>query len=201
MSTFTESGKRRPGRPSLFDRRHALEQLLILFWRKGYDGATQEEMLTATGLSSSTLFRSFGNKGEILQAVLRHYADHATTVFAPLEHGDGNLADLQIFFDGIEEWLRGPMGPAGCLVVETMRDPVNADARIKALTEQHLNRLGRGLQTAVQRAVDAGELQAAAPAAFAEAIQAGVLGVLTRARSGDVDDAVKLLDGLRSLLQ
>lgn len=200
MSTSTDGGTRRPGRPSSFDRRQALDQLLCLFWRKGYDDATQEEMLTATGLSSSTLFRSFGNKADILQAVLGHYVAHASTLFAPLESGDSGLDDLQSFFDKIEEWLRGPMGPAGCLVVETMQNPVNGDARVKALTNQYLDRLSRGLQTAVRRAVDAGELQAAAPARYADALQAGVLGVFTRARTGDVDDAVRLLNGVRSLL-
>lgn len=183
----------------MFDHQHALDQLLVLFWRKGYDGATQEEMLTATGLSSSTLFRSFGNKADILQAVLASYGAHASALFAPLERGVDGVADLRSFFDSIEDWLRGPMGPAGCLVVETMQNPVNADPRIRALTDQHLSRLGQGLHAAVTRAVDAGEF-ACAPAAFADALRAGVLGALSRARAGDVADALRLLDGVRSLV-
>jgi TetR/AcrR family transcriptional repressor of nem operon len=201
MSTVSDGSKRRPGRPSLLDRQHALDQLLSLFWRKGYDAATQEEMLSATGLSSSTLFRSFGNKADILRAVLGHYAAYASVLFAPLERGDGGMADLQTFLDNMQDWLRGPMGPAGCLVVETMQNPVNGDPTIRALTDQHLNRLSQGLLAAVQRAADAGELEAAAPAPFAAALQAGVLGALSRARSGDMDDAVRLLNGVRSLLR
>ena len=200
MSTLPDDGKRRPGRPPRFDRGHALDQLLILFWSKGYDGATQEEMLTATGLSSSTLFRSFGNKADILQAVLARYDTHASTLFTPLEEGVAGVADLRAFFDGIAQWLHGPMGPAGCLVVETMQNPVNGDPRVKALTDQHLNRLRRSLHAAVRRAVDAGEFASASPEMFADALQAGVLGVLSRARTGDIADATRLLDGVRSLV-
>lgn len=200
MSTLTDSSKRRPGRPSLLDRQQALDQLLSLFWRKGYDAATQEEMLAATGLSSSTLFRSFGNKADILHAVLGHYAAYASVLFAPLERGDSGVADLQTFLDNMQDWLRSPMGPAGCLVVETMQNPVNGDSRIRTLTDQHLNRLSQGLRAAVRRAVDVGEFEVAAPECFADALQAGVLGALSRARSRDVDDAVRLLNGVRSLL-
>lgn len=199
MSTSTADGNRRPGRPASFDRRDALDQLLVLFWRKGYDGATQDEMLTATGLSSSTLFRSFGNKADILQAVLACYSEHTAALFGPLEHGVGGVADLQNFFDSIEQWLRGPMGPAGCLVVETIQNPINTDPQVRALTDQHLGRLQRSVHAAVTRAVDAGEL-ACTPQAFAEALRAGVLGVLSRARTGDIADALELLAGVRSLL-
>jgi TetR/AcrR family transcriptional regulator, transcriptional repressor for nem operon len=191
---------RRPGRPALFDRQRALDELLKLFWHKGYDAATQEEMLAATGLSSSTLYRSFGNKADILELVLRHYVDVASAMFAPLEHGDRGTADVLAFLTLLEEWLRGPMGSAGCLVVETMQDPINRDPRINALTKQHLDRMGRGLQDAVRRAIDAGELPRSTPGTFADALQAGVLGVLARARADDVADAVRLLNGVRALL-
>jgi len=70
MSSTPVVGARRPGRPAQFDRDNALSELLWLLWSKGYDAATQEEMLAATGLSSSTLYRSFGTKANILEAAL-----------------------------------------------------------------------------------------------------------------------------------
>jgi TetR/AcrR family transcriptional repressor of nem operon len=73
MSSTTDAGSRRPGRPAQFDRDNALSELLWLLWSKGYDAATQEEMLAATGLSSSTLYRSFGTKANILEAALALY--------------------------------------------------------------------------------------------------------------------------------
>jgi TetR/AcrR family transcriptional regulator, transcriptional repressor for nem operon len=183
----------------LFDRQRALDELLNLFWRKGYEATTQEEMLAATGLSSSTLYRSFGNKADILELVLRHYVEQASALFEPLEHGHRGIADLHSFLDLIDEWLRGPMGGAGCLVVETMQDPINQEPRVKALTDQHLDRLGHGLYAAVRRAVDCGEYPSNGET-FAAALQAAVLGVLARARTGDISDAVRLLNGVRALV-
>ncbi len=171
-----------------------------LFWQKGYDAATQEEMLTATGLSSSTLYRSFGNKDQILQMVLRQYVEVASSMFAPLEHGHAGMADVHAFLDLIEQWLSGPMGSAGCLVVEMMQNPVNRDPRIKSVTDGHLDRMRRALRAAVRRAVHDDELPQSTPDTFSDALQAGVLGVLARARAGDVGDATRLLNGVRAVL-
>ena len=199
MSTPIAS-PRRPGRPAQFDRDNALAALLWLLWSKGYDAATQEEMLAATGLSSSTLYRSFGTKADILEAALASYLVLLDEMFAPLEHGRRGVADVNAFLDHIRAQLDGPMGNAGCLVWNTMQNPINADPRIKTLTERHMQRLRRGLTAALQRAADAGELPPSAPESLADALRAGVLGVQARARAGDIEDAITLLDGLRALL-
>jgi TetR/AcrR family transcriptional regulator, transcriptional repressor for nem operon len=200
MSSTTDAGPRRPGRPAQFDRDNALSELLGLLWSKGYDAATQEEMLAATGLSSSTLYRSFGTKANILEAALALYQALADKMFAPLEHGRRGVADVNAFLDHIRVQLDGPMSTAGCLVWNTMQNPINGDPRIKILTERHMQRLRRGLTAALQRAADAGELPPSAPKYLADALRAGVLGVQARGRAGDTADAITLLDGLRGLL-
>ena len=200
MSSTPVVGSRRPGRPAQFDRDNALSELLWLLWSKGYDAATQEEMLAATGLSSSTLYRSFGTKANILEAALALYLALLDEMFAPLEHGRRGVADVHAFFDHIRAQLEGPMSTAGCLVWNTMQNPINGDPRIKTLTERHMQRLRRGLTGALQRAADAGELPPSAPTYLADALRAGVLGVQARGRAGEIEDAITLLDGLRALL-
>ena len=200
MSSTPVIGVRRPGRPAQFDRDSALAALLWLLWSKGYDAATQEEMLAATGLSSSTLYRSFGTKADILEAALAQYLAYLDEMFAPLEHGRRGVADVHAFLDHLQAQFEGPMCNAGCLVWNTMQNPINGDPRIKTLTERHMHRLRRGLTAALQRAADAGELPPSAPTYLADALRAGVLGVLARGRAGDTADAITLLDGLRGLL-
>jgi TetR/AcrR family transcriptional regulator, transcriptional repressor for nem operon len=200
MSSTPIAGARRPGRPAQFDRDSALTELLWLLWRRGYDAATQEEMLAATGLSSSTLYRSFGTKANILEAALALYLALADEMFATLEHGRRGVADVNAFLDHIRAQLDSPMSNAGCLVWNTMQNPINSDPRIKTLTERHMQRLRHGLTAALQRAADAGELAPSAPKYLAEALRAGVLGVQARGRAGETADAITLLDGLRGLL-
>lgn len=200
MSSTPVTSPRRPGRPVQFDRDAALSALLLLLWTKGYDAATQEEMLVATGLSSSTLYRSFGTKADILEAALARYLDWADEMLGPLEHGRRGVADVQAFFDNLEGLLGGPLSTAGCLVWNTMQNPINDESRIKTLTERYMQRLRRALTAALQRAADAGEALPLTPESLADVLRAGVVGVQARGRAGDIDDATTMLDGLRALL-
>lgn len=200
MSSTPDTDARRPGRPAQFDRDQALSDLCLLLWNKGYDAASISSCVAATGLSSSSLYRTFGTKADILEAALVRYLAWVDVMFTPLEHGDRGVADLQAFLDHLRAQLDSPLRTAGCLVWNTMQNPVNGHARIKALTEQHMDRLRRGLTTALQRAVDAGELPPSAPTYLADAVRAGVLGVQARGRAGDTADAIRMLDGLRTLL-
>jgi TetR/AcrR family transcriptional regulator, transcriptional repressor for nem operon len=200
MSSTPVTSPRRPGRPAQFDRDSALTALLWLLWSKGYDAATQEEMLAATGLSSSTLYRSFGTKADILEAALARYLALADTMLAPLEHGTAGVADVNSFFDHLQELLSGPLSCAGCLVWNTMQNPINSEPRINTLTERYMRRLRDGLTAALQRGADAGEKLPSAPQTLADVLRAGVVGVQARGRAGDIDDAITMLDGLRALL-
>ncbi|MUL64988.1 hypothetical protein BOO86_10985 [Mycobacterium sp. CBMA 234] len=157
-------------------------------------------MLAATGLSSSSLYRAFGTKADILEAVLTRYLAWADEMFAPLEHGSRGVADVQAFFDYFQAQFDGPLSNAGCLVWNTAQNSINGDSRINALTEQHMRRLRQGLTAALQRAADAGELPPSAPQYLADALRAGILGVQARGRAGDTTDAVAMLNGLRTLL-
>jgi len=200
MSRASATKPGRPGRPAQFDRDRVLTQLCLLFWSRGYEAATQEEMLAATGLSSSTLYRSFGTKADILEAALTRYLAWADVMFAPLEHGCAGVADVHAFLDRLRAQFGGPLSTAGCLVWNTMQDPINGDPRIKALTDRYMQRLRGGLAAALGRAFDAGELPASAPKYLAEVLRAGVLGVQARGRAGEAEDAITLLDGLAALL-
>lgn len=200
MLSAAIASRKRPGRPALFDRDHVFDELALLMWRRGYAAATQEEMLTVTGLSSSTLYRSFGTKAEILEAALTRYLAWADEMLAPLEHGRGGLEDVQAFLGNLRAQLEGPMSTAGCLVWNTMQDPINSDKKIKALTDRYMRRLHTGLVAALSRAAEAGELPASAPVHLANTLRAGVLGIQARARAGEIADAIGMLDGFQALL-
>lgn len=194
------SASRPRGRPPAFDRTAALECLLALFWRNGYDGATQEAMLSATGLSSSSLYRSFGTKPEIFSAALRRYLDLADDVLGPLETGDRGRADLERFLDRVEGQIRGAGSPGGCLVVMTLSDPINADPTIAELTQRHLHRMEAAIRAAVVRGRRRDEVLVLTARDLGSAIFAGVLGALARA-AADPDAALTMLGGVRALVR
>ena len=61
------------GRPRKFDTDKAVEQAMLVFWKKGYEGTTIDELTAAMGISRPSLYAAFGNKEGIFKRSLNHY--------------------------------------------------------------------------------------------------------------------------------
>lgn len=63
-----------------FDENKALESAVSVFWEKGYEGATLDDLIEAMGISRSTFNTVFGNKQSLFKLVLERYKKN-TAVF------------------------------------------------------------------------------------------------------------------------
>jgi len=61
------------GRHRQFDEGEALEAALSVFWQKGYEGTSFEDLSQATGVARPGLYAAFGNKQEIFIKALDLY--------------------------------------------------------------------------------------------------------------------------------
>ncbi|MEM7011924.1 MAG: TetR/AcrR family transcriptional regulator [Verrucomicrobiota bacterium] len=61
------------GRPREFDEAEVLDQALKHFWKHGYEATTMRDLQAATGLSSQSIYNSFGGKRGMLISVIDHY--------------------------------------------------------------------------------------------------------------------------------
>ena len=62
-------------RPRNHPESESLEQALRLFWEHGYDRTSIGELSKALGVGPSSIYNAFGNKQELFQRSLTHYAD------------------------------------------------------------------------------------------------------------------------------
>src|SRR5438128_8822547 len=65
----------RRGRPRSFDREKALAAAMEVFWRKGYEGASLDDLTKAMGLNKPSLYGAFGDKAGLFRMVLDRYAE------------------------------------------------------------------------------------------------------------------------------
>lgn len=63
-------------RPREFDESMALEAILHVFWQKGYEGTSFEDLTKATSLNKSSLYKAFGSKAEIYRRANDRYRDY-----------------------------------------------------------------------------------------------------------------------------
>jgi len=61
------------GRPKTFDRETALDAAMLLFWKRGFEQTSVDELAAAMGIRTSSLYSSFGDKKELFLAAVDHY--------------------------------------------------------------------------------------------------------------------------------
>src|SRR6202007_3488323 len=63
------------GRPRSFDETGALEKATHVFWSKGYDGVTIDDLVEGMGVGRPSLYAIFGAKRAIFLRALKAYAE------------------------------------------------------------------------------------------------------------------------------
>lgn len=117
------------GRPRAFDREHALTQAMLVFWERGYEGASLTELTEAMGIKPPSLYAAFGDKEALFREAIEHYKS------AYGQHTTRALTEEPTARAAVEALLRNnactyvePGHPKGCMVVlaATNCTPANA---------------------------------------------------------------------------
>ena len=188
---------RRGPAPS-YDREAVLDALMMLFWEQGYEATSQADMIKRTGISSSSLYSAFGNKPDVLAAVLDRYTAMSHAQLGALRDGDGGLADIEAFLQGVADASRFGQIPPGCLMVRTMtelggrKEPLDTEP----YTTRYHNQIEEAVRAALTRAAERGEIEPASVNAKASLVTSVFLGALAVSIS-DAARGASMLDGGR----
>jgi AcrR family transcriptional regulator len=180
------------GRPRTFDREQALRSALNVFWTRGYDGATLEELLAAMGnLKPPSFYAAFGSKDELFREAVELYRDEMgmPTVRALEEAPTAREGVNAMLRRGVEQFCSGE--PRGCLIVlgalNCTRTNKDAHDYLRAMRQQAPDFLRERLI----RGINDGDLPAGAPVADMVSFYTTLMhGLAVRARDGNSRQAL-----------
>jgi AcrR family transcriptional regulator len=61
------------GRPRAFDPDEALRKALAVFWERGYEGTSMNDLVEAMGIASASIYAAFGSKAELFRRTMGLY--------------------------------------------------------------------------------------------------------------------------------
>ena len=106
------------GRPRTFDPDTALRQALDLFWERGYEGTSLNDLAQAMGIASASIYACFGNKENLFRQVMALYG---TTSGAPprqaLRDGPSARAAVHAMLRATADQITGPDTPHYCMLI------------------------------------------------------------------------------------
>ena len=164
-------------RPRTFDESAVVDAAVDAFWHGGLGATSIEELQRATGLARSSLYNSFGSKGELVRRALDRYATRQMAGFERAFEGRTLREALErIFVDAATDNHAG----RGCLLINSAGELRDADAEVLPALRGGFERLAARLAALVA----ASRPDMARPMLVATEIVGAIAGLRTLHRSG-----------------
>ncbi len=173
------------GRPRKFDRETALQQMLLQFREKGYEGASLVDLISAAGIAPPSFYAAFGSKQAAFCEAVDHYV---ATTGAPVIDALNREIPLN---QALESMLQQSINVAlscqagGCLLIVGVVNclPENQQAREYLRSMRQLTQ--RFIAERAERARKQGELREDADTASLADFFHGVIQMISlQARDG-----------------
>ena len=180
-------------RPKEFNPDQALDKAMQVFWHKGYEATSMEDLLTAMDLNRGSLYDTFGDKRALfLKAMDRYCHGFVGSKFSMLDQPGPALPTLRRFLHGVIEGVLADPQRRGCLIANTIVELAPHEKEIAGKVSQALKMSEDAFFRLLTRAQQQGELkQGQDPRVLARFFTTMMQGTIVMIKSGASAEAVK----------
>lgn len=188
-------------RPKTFDPAVALERAMEVFWDRGYEAASLQDLLIAMKLSRSSFYQTYGSKHELLLAALERYADtELSEMLSPLMEPDSGRDAIVATFRKAVRILASERGRRGCFANNCAVELGGRDAAAEHRVREIRTLVEDAFYGAVRRAQERDEIAATRdPRALARFLVTSLSGLQAVAKGAPgyraLDDVVDIIAG------
>ena len=132
-----------------------------MFWRKGYESTSLQDLITVMGLSKSSFYQTFNSKHHLFEQSIHNYQNMLSdSLQSQLQQADSGRAFIESLFYGVECELSGADARRGCLLMNTASEFSQTDPEIAALVSDSLEHISRIFEQAIEQAQSENKISA-----------------------------------------
>lgn len=148
------------GRPKIFDEKDVIRKASDLFWKKGYEASSAEELLKAMNMGKGSFYLHFkGGKKELYQRSLQLFSTEAMERFhESLSKAPDKILFLKQFILSLCD-ATNERKQKGCYLGNGVVEMSNLDARTKDQAGALLTKLEEAFAEIINKAKQSGRLQ------------------------------------------
>ena len=143
-----------------FDREQVIENVMELFWKKGYNGTSMQDLVDVTGLNRSSFYNSFGDKFSLFGEALKFYQDRQNELlkesFSEARSPKNAIISL---FKGISDDIRNG-NQKGCMITSCTSE-MSGDPLVKDFLVANKDKMVESFSTLIKQAQSSGEISLA----------------------------------------
>ncbi len=184
------------GRTKEFDPGATLQAALELFWRKGYEATSMQDLVDHLGINRGSIYATYGSKHELyLRALDRYCENEGVAALERLNQPGPVLPAVRDFLRAFATEALGDADRKGCLVTNTAIELLPEDDQAQRRVETAFHEVESAITGALIRAKAQGELEEEVDVrAQARFLVTFVQGLRVMGKTGDerrINDAVE----------
>lgn len=146
------------GRPREFNKPEVLDAAMNVFWLKGYEACSTEDLCSSTGLGRGSLYNTFGSKHELYEQTLQRYHEHWIQVQTAILEQPGPVKER---LRGLLEWAVEKDfedSSNGCFLINATMERGRTDSIVEVWSNRHVECLESVLNRVIEKGIESGEI-------------------------------------------
>jgi TetR/AcrR family transcriptional repressor of nem operon len=143
-----------------FDVDESLEKAKELFWLKGFEATSMQELLSVMGINRGSFYDTFGSKNEVYLKVLKRYDEQSREAMFKLARKIKSPKEAILFiFNETIEYVTGPKGYFGCLLANSVSEVAPHNEEAKKICNDAFQSTRNFLKMLIEEGIKAGEIR------------------------------------------
>ncbi|MDI1477275.1 TetR/AcrR family transcriptional regulator [Polyangium sp. y55x31] len=179
-------------RPKEFDRDEVVKRAMAVFWEKGYEATSTEDLLRAMGIGRQSMYDTFGDKRRLyLEALQRYQAESGAQLIERLQAEESPLQAIEQVLLGVA--AETPAERArGCMYVSSIVELAQKDPEVASLAKSGTILCETAFERIVREAKRKGEVDRSVDERkTARFLLATVQGLRVMAKAGATPEALR----------
>jgi TetR/AcrR family transcriptional regulator, transcriptional repressor for nem operon len=190
--------KQNMARVKAFDEETILDKAVNLFWRKGYNGTSAQDLVDELGISRSSLYDTYGDKYQLFKnSLLQYRKKFAGAMIEMINNSEDFEKTIKDVFNYVVTESLQEKCSKGCFIVNSSVELAPHNAEIAQIVNDNMQDIENALFRLIEKGQDIGQFSKSHSArSLARFIFNSISGIRVASKSGAdkkvLDDIVKV---------
>lgn len=142
-----------------FNEDDVLAKAVCIFWHKGYNGTSMQDLVDGLGISRSSLYDTYGDKHTLFIKALESYKDSASGELCNIISNTASAKEaVRKLFEFTTRELLNDEQHKGCFMVNTEVEVAPHDGEVSTIITQNDQQVEDAFFKAIKKGQDTGEI-------------------------------------------
>jgi TetR/AcrR family transcriptional repressor of nem operon len=143
-----------------FDENEVLSKAIQLFWHKGYNGTSMQDLVDGLGISRSSLYDTYTDKHTLFVKALESYQNAgAAKILEIINNSDSAKETVKILLEMATTDLLDDKQQKGCFMVNAEVEVAPHDEEVNKLVCRNEQQMEEAFYQVIQKGKDSGEIK------------------------------------------